>query len=124
VGCRGAAIFIRFCDSSAVVIAFWRLFFSVLFLLPLSLKKEIRDQFKPLTHTVAYTIRGILEIGIATENEYFINTASKSANIVFAIAFFSKSYDFNKKEWMIYYLRLHLLHYYLYNIIYALEYLL
>lgn len=44
----GAAIFIRFCDSSAVVIAFWRLFLSVLFLLPLSLKKEIRDQFKPL----------------------------------------------------------------------------
>lgn len=44
----GAAIFIRFCNSSAVLIAFWRLFFSVLFLLPLSFKKEIRDQFKPL----------------------------------------------------------------------------
>ncbi len=48
IAVSGAAIFIRFCDSSAVVIAFWRLFLSVLFLLPLSLKKEIRDQFKPL----------------------------------------------------------------------------
>ncbi|MHA2074060.1 MAG: DMT family transporter, partial [Candidatus Hodarchaeales archaeon] len=44
----GAAIFIRFCDSSAVIIAFWRLFFSVLFLIPLIVKEEIRVQFKPL----------------------------------------------------------------------------
>ncbi|MHA2254278.1 MAG: DMT family transporter [Candidatus Kariarchaeaceae archaeon] len=44
----GAAIFIRFCDSSAVIIAFWRLFFSVLFLIPLIIKKEIRVQFKSL----------------------------------------------------------------------------
>ena len=46
-----------------------------------------------------------------------------SANIVFSIAFFSGSYDFNKKEWMIYYLRLNMLHYYIYNIIYLLEWL-
>ncbi|MHA1967123.1 MAG: DMT family transporter [Candidatus Hodarchaeales archaeon] len=44
----GAAIFIRFCNSSAVIIAFWRLFFSVLFLIPLIIKEEIRVQFKSL----------------------------------------------------------------------------
>jgi drug/metabolite transporter (DMT)-like permease len=31
----------------AVVIAFWRLFLSVIFLLPFTLRKEIRDQFRP-----------------------------------------------------------------------------
>ncbi|MBW1728711.1 MAG: hypothetical protein JRJ62_14300 [Deltaproteobacteria bacterium] len=41
-----------------------------------------QDQFKPLTHTVAYTIRGILEIGLATENEHLLNIASKSAKKV------------------------------------------
>jgi drug/metabolite transporter (DMT)-like permease len=34
-------------DVPAVVIAFWRLFLSVVFLFPLILRKEIRDQFKP-----------------------------------------------------------------------------
>ena len=46
-----------------------------------------------------------------------------SATIVFAIAFFSKSYPFSNKEWMIYYLRLNILHFYIYNIIYILEWL-
>ena len=46
-----------------------------------------------------------------------------SANIVFAIAFFSDSYDFSNTEWMIYYLRLNVLHFYIYNIIYILEWL-
>jgi len=32
----------------AVVIAFWRLFLSVLFLLPFILRKEIRNQFRPI----------------------------------------------------------------------------
>lgn len=42
-----AAIFIRFSTSPAVVIAFWRLFLSVIFLIPFIAKKDIRNQFKP-----------------------------------------------------------------------------
>jgi drug/metabolite transporter (DMT)-like permease len=48
IAVSGAAIFIRFCISSAVIIAFWRLFFAVIFLFPFMLKQEIRAQFKPL----------------------------------------------------------------------------
>ncbi|MBW1959482.1 MAG: hypothetical protein JRI63_13330 [Deltaproteobacteria bacterium] len=40
------------------------------------------DNSKPLTHTIAYTIRGILEIGLAVKNERFINSAIKSASMV------------------------------------------
>jgi len=46
-----------------------------------------------------------------------------SANIVFSIAYSLDKYDFSKKEWMIYYLRMNLLHFYIYNIIYILEWL-
>jgi len=48
IAVSGAAIFIRFCSSSAVIIAFWRLFFSVIFLIPFILQQEIRAQFRPL----------------------------------------------------------------------------
>ncbi len=48
IAVSGAAIFVRFCISSAVIIAFWRLFFALMFLFPLILKQEIRNQFKPL----------------------------------------------------------------------------
>ncbi|MFW9905211.1 MAG: DMT family transporter [Candidatus Thorarchaeota archaeon] len=34
-------------DIPAVVIAFWRLFLSVLFLFPFTLRKEVRNQFRP-----------------------------------------------------------------------------
>ncbi len=41
----GASIFIRFCDSSAVTIAFWRIFLVVILLTPLLLYSNIRNQF-------------------------------------------------------------------------------
>ena len=45
-----------------------------------------------------------------------------SANIMFIVAYTFDSYDFStNREWMIYYLRLNLLHFYIYNIIYILE---
>ena len=46
-----------------------------------------------------------------------------SANFVFGLSYFTDKYDFNEKEWQIYYLRLHVLHFYLYNIIYTIEWL-
>jgi drug/metabolite transporter (DMT)-like permease len=41
----GASIFIRFCDSSALTIAFWRIFLAVILLTPLLLYPDIRNQF-------------------------------------------------------------------------------
>ncbi|MHA1541689.1 MAG: DMT family transporter [Candidatus Hodarchaeales archaeon] len=41
----GASIFIRFCDSSALTIAFWRIFLAVVLLTPLLLYPDIRNQF-------------------------------------------------------------------------------
>ncbi len=46
-----------------------------------------------------------------------------SANFVFAISYFTDKYDFNENEWLIYYFRLNILHFYLYNIIYGIEWL-
>jgi drug/metabolite transporter (DMT)-like permease len=42
----GASIFIRFCNSSALTIAFWRIFLVVLLLTPLLIIPDIRIQFK------------------------------------------------------------------------------
>ena len=42
----GASIFIRFCDSSALTIAFWRIFLVVLLLTPLLIFPDVRKQFK------------------------------------------------------------------------------
>jgi drug/metabolite transporter (DMT)-like permease len=46
-----AAIFIRLSTSPAAVIAFWRLFLSVMLLIPFLGKKEIRNQFNPYFNT-------------------------------------------------------------------------
>jgi drug/metabolite transporter (DMT)-like permease len=40
-----ASILIRFCDSSALTIAFWRIFLAVVLLTPLLLYSDIRNQF-------------------------------------------------------------------------------
>ncbi|MFX0086316.1 MAG: DMT family transporter [Candidatus Hodarchaeota archaeon] len=48
IAVSGAAILVRFCSSSAIIIAFWRLFFALIFLFPFTLKHGIRNQFKPL----------------------------------------------------------------------------
>ena len=42
----GASIFIRYCDSSALIIAFWRILLAVVLLTPLLLYREIRYQFQ------------------------------------------------------------------------------
>jgi len=42
----GASIFIRFCDSSALTIAFWRVFLVVILLSPLFIFPDVRKQFK------------------------------------------------------------------------------
>jgi drug/metabolite transporter (DMT)-like permease len=47
IAVSGASIFIRFCKSAAVVIAFWRLFLAVIFLMPFLTNKKIRNQFHP-----------------------------------------------------------------------------
>ena len=46
-----------------------------------------------------------------------------SANFVFNLSYFTNKYNFNTKEWYMYYFRLHILHFYLYNIIYTIEWL-
>jgi hypothetical protein len=38
---------------------------------------NLRNHHRPFTHTIAYTIRGILESGIYLQNEKYINTAKK-----------------------------------------------
>ncbi|MCP4633953.1 MAG: hypothetical protein GY855_13595 [candidate division Zixibacteria bacterium] len=42
----------------------------------------LTDNKQPFTHTIAYTIRGILEIGMMTGNDEFINIAVNSATKV------------------------------------------
>ena len=44
----GASIFIRFCDSQAIIISFWRILLVVFLLTPLIGFKQIRDQFLPV----------------------------------------------------------------------------
>ena len=46
-----------------------------------------------------------------------------SANIIFLFSYLTDKYNFSKNEWVIYYIRLNLLHFYIYNIIYTLEWL-
>ena len=48
IAVSGASIFIRFCDSSAVIISFWRIFLVVSLLTPLLSYREIRAQFQPV----------------------------------------------------------------------------
>ena len=44
-----------------------------------------------------------------------------SANFIFGLSYFTEKYDFNEREWRIYYFKLNILHFYLYNIIYAID---
>ncbi len=46
----------------------------------------------PLTHTIGYTIDGILDCGIILNNQDFINAAQKAADAVYAV--------FNKKKYL------------------------
>ena len=41
---------------------------------------EFRPEEPPLTHTIAYTIRGILECGLSLENQEMIQAAQRAAN--------------------------------------------
>lgn len=45
---------------------------------------DLEDNSRPLTHTIAYAIRGILEVGLATERSDFVRTATKMATVVAA----------------------------------------
>jgi hypothetical protein len=47
---------------------------------------------RPITHTIAYTIDGLLDVGRLLENEAFINAAAISANKLFSI--------FNKNKYL------------------------
>jgi hypothetical protein len=80
-----------------------------------------------------YTFLAPLFIGIMNilkhslfDNKYINNFffTYLSANLVFLISYFSKSYEYNEREWMFYYIRLHVLHFYIYNIIYIIEWFL
>jgi hypothetical protein len=42
------------------------------------------DRVRPLLHTIAYSLRGMLEVGIATNNATFINAARKGADALLA----------------------------------------
>jgi len=46
IAVSGASIFIRYCDSSALTIAFWRIFLVVFLLTPLLIFHDVRTQFK------------------------------------------------------------------------------
>lgn len=43
---------------------------------------DLEDNARPLTHTIAYALRGILEVGVASQREDFINLAIKIARSV------------------------------------------
>lgn len=43
---------------------------------------DLQDNERPLTHTIAYAIRGILEVGVATERSDFVDTAKRMATAV------------------------------------------
>lgn len=43
---------------------------------------DLEDNAKPLTHTIAYATRGILEVGMLTGNADFVETASRTARAV------------------------------------------
>ena len=48
IAVSGASIFISYCESPAVIIAFWRIFLVISLLTPLLSSREIRAQFKPV----------------------------------------------------------------------------
>ncbi len=43
---------------------------------------DLQDNGRPLTHTIAYAIRGILEVGVIAENASFVMTAEQIAQAV------------------------------------------
>ena len=45
---------------------------------------DLEDNIRPLTHTIAYAARGILEVGLITENSGFVDAASRIARAVAA----------------------------------------
>lgn len=45
---------------------------------------DLEDNARPLTHTIAYAIRGILEVGLITANNAFVDAASRIAHAVAA----------------------------------------
>ena len=43
---------------------------------------DLEDNRRPLTHTIAYTTRGILEVGLVTGNSRFLEAAARTARAV------------------------------------------
>lgn len=43
---------------------------------------DLEDNAKPLTHTIAYATRGILEVGLITGNDGFVDAATRTARAV------------------------------------------
>lgn len=43
---------------------------------------DLEDNNRPLTHTIAYAIRGVLEVGLATDRDDFVTAAAKMARAV------------------------------------------
>ncbi|MDE2091942.1 MAG: hypothetical protein KGJ08_08595, partial [Gammaproteobacteria bacterium] len=45
---------------------------------------DLEDNDRPLTHTIAYAVRGILEVGLITANTAFVDAAARIAHAVAA----------------------------------------
>jgi len=45
---------------------------------------DLEDRHRPLTHTIAYAIRGILEVGLLASNSRFVDAATRMAQAVAA----------------------------------------
>ena len=62
---------------------------------------NLSNHHRPFTHTIAYTMRGILEVGICTKQERFISAVSKAADSLMPAikqdGFVSGTYDRNWK---------------------------
>jgi hypothetical protein len=43
---------------------------------------DLEDNSRPLTHTIAYATRGILEVGLAASNSAFVDAAARIARAV------------------------------------------
>jgi len=45
----------------------------------------LSDRARPLTHTIAYAIRGILEVGASSEDESFVQAARRAADALLVV---------------------------------------
>ena len=67
----------------------------------------LKHNNKPITHTIAYTVDGLLECGLILKDEHFINAAKKAADVLLADfirkGFLNGRYDqhWNGSEYMI-----------------------